>query len=137
VSGISAQLPALDNLQLTFDSTDQLDSIDLAPVITKNEILNSLSTGDKQFLQQHTSQYIKSYKAIDELVQHKILVTGVPIKLQTMMEKRRLIRNFDQCAEAYNQWVKENGVGDPYTDADIKKIALDEISTWHSMPRLE
>jgi hypothetical protein len=106
-------------------------------VLTKNAILNSLSAGDKQFLQHHTSKYIASYKAIDELVQHKIMVTGIPIKLQTMMEKRRLIRNFDQCAEAYNNWVKQNGVGDPYTNADIKKIESDEISTWHSMPRLE
>ena len=137
ISGISAQLPAPGNLQITFDSTDQLDSIDLAPVITKNEILNSLSTGDKQFLQQHTSNYINSYKAIDELVQHKILVTGVPIKLQTMMEKRKLIKNFDQCVEAYNQWVKENRVGDLYTDADIKKITVNEINSWHTMPRLE
>jgi hypothetical protein len=111
--------------------------VDLAPVLTKNAILNSLSAGDKQFLQQHTGKYIDSYKAIDELVQHKIMVTGIPIKLQTMMEKSRLIRNFDQCAEAYNNWVKQSGVGDPYTNADIKKIALDEISTWHSMPRLE
>jgi hypothetical protein len=137
ISGISAQLPAPDNLQLTFDSTDQLDSIDLAPVVTKNEILSSLGAGDRRFLQQNAGKYINSYKAIDELVQHKILVTGVPIKLQTMMEKRKLIRNFDQCAETYNHWVKKNGVGDPYTDADIKKIALNEISTWHSMPRLE
>jgi hypothetical protein len=137
ISGISAQLPAPDNLQLTFDSTDQLDSIDLAPVITKHDIFNSLGAGDQQFVRQNASKYINSYKAIDELVQHKILVTGVPIKLQTMMEKRQLIRNFDQCAEAYNQWVKESGVGDLYTDADIKKIAINEISTWHSMPRLE
>jgi hypothetical protein len=137
MSGISAQLPSPDNLKITFDSQDQLDSVDLAPVFNKNAIHNSLSIGDKQFLKKHTDKYISSYKAINELVRHKIMVTGIPIKLQTMMEKRQLIRNFDQCAETYNQWVKQNGIGDPYTTADIKKIALDEISTWHSMPRLE
>jgi hypothetical protein len=137
MSGISAQLPAPDNLRLALDSVDQIDSIDLAPAITKQAILNGLSTADGQFLVQHASKYINSCKAVDELVQHKILVTGVPIKLQTMMEKRRLIKNFDQCVEAYNQWVKENGVGDLYTDADVKKIALDEISSWHTVPRLE
>ena len=130
LSGISAQLPAPNNLKITFDSADQLDSVDLAPVLTRDAIHNGLSVGDKQFLQQHTGKYIDSYKAIDELVHHKILVTGIPIKLQTMMEKRRLIRNFDQCAEAYNQWVK------PYTHTEIKKIESDEISAWHSMPTL-
>jgi len=137
MSGISAQLPAPDNLQLTFDSTNQVDNIDLVPVVTKNEIFNSLSPGDRQFVRQNVGKYVNGYKAINELVHHKILVTGVPIKLQTMMEKRQLIRNFDQCAEAYNQWVKESGVGDPYTDSDIKKLALNEIKDWHSMTRLE
>ena len=137
MSGISAQLPAPDNLRLALDSADQIDSIDLVPAISKHAILNGLSTADGQFLQQHASNYINSCKAVDELVQHKILVTGVPIKLQTMMEKRRLIKNFDQCVVAYNQWVKENGIGDLYTDTDIKKIALDEITSWHTVPRLE
>ena len=137
MSGISAQLPAPDNLQITFDSTNQVDNIDLVPVVTKNEIFNSLSPGDRQFVRQNVGKYVNGYKAINELVHHKILVTGVPIKLQTMMEKRQLIRNFDQCAEAYNQWVKESGVGDPYTDSDIKKLALNEIKDWHSMTRLE
>ena len=137
MSGISAQLPAPDNLQLTFDSTNQVDNIDLVPVVTKNEIFNSLSPGDRQFVRQNVGKYVNGYKAINELVHHKILVTGVPIKLQTMMEKRQLIRNFDQCAEAYNQWVKESGVGDPYTESDIKKLALNEIKDWHSMTRLE
>ena len=137
MSGISAQLPAPDNLQITFDSTNQVDNIDLVPVVTKNEIFNSLSPGDRQFVRQNVGKYVNGYKAINELVHHKILVTGVPIKLQTMMEKRQLIRNFDQCAEAYNQWVKESGVGDPYTESDIKKLALNEIKDWHSMTRLE
>lgn len=137
LSGIGAQLPGPENLKIAYDATDPLDAVDLAPVISKNEIINSLSHRDRQFLQQHAGKYIKSYQAIDELVEHKILVTGVPIKLQTMMEKRRLIRNFDQCVEAYNQWVAKTGVGEPYTDTEIKKLSLDEIGTWHSMPRLE
>jgi len=100
-------------------------------------VSQSLAPADQTFLHTHGLNYLRSRQHVQELVDKKILVTGIPIKLQTMMEKRRLIRNFDQCAEAYNNWVKQSGVGDLYTDADIKKIALDEISTWHSMPRLE
>ena len=137
ISGISRQLPGPDNLQITYNSTDQLDRVDIIPVQSKNAIYSSLSTVDQQFLQKHADQYVNSCSAISELVQNKILVTNVPIKLQTMMEKRRLVRNFDQCVEAYNQWVAKTGVGDPYTESDVKRIALDEISQWHSMPRLE
>ena len=137
ISGISRQLPGPDNLQLTYNSTDQLDSVDIIPVKSKNAIYSSLSTVDQQFLQKHTDQYVNSCSAIAELVENKILVSNVPIKLQTMMEKRRLVRNFDQCVEAYNQWVAKTGVGDLYTDSDVKRIALDEISRWHTTPRLE
>lgn len=137
ISGISGQLPGPDHLQITHNSTDIVNSMDLIPVLTSNDIVSGLNTGDRQFLQQHSENYISSYKAIDELVQNKILVTGVPIKLQTMMEKRQLIRNFDQCAEAYNHWVVKTGIGVLYTDSDIKQLALDEISHWHSMPMLE
>ena len=137
ISGISAQLPGPDQLQIQHNSVDYVDKVDLAPVTSKNNILNSLSTGDQQFLQQHTNQYISSYKAIDELIQHKILTTGIPIKLQTMMEKRRLIRNFDQCVDVYNNWVEKNGIGSPYTDSALKSQLLNEISQWHAVSRLE
>jgi hypothetical protein len=137
ISGISGQLPAPDHLQITHNATDIVNSMDLIPVLTSNDIVTGLNAGDRQFLQQHSENYISSYKAIDELVQNKILVTGVPIKLQTMMEKRQLIRNFDQCAEAYNQWVVKTGIGVPYTDSDIKQLTLNEIGQWHSMPMLE
>jgi hypothetical protein len=136
MSGISAQLSNSVIPKLEFDSKESLHSIELAPVITKNDIVNSLSDGDKQFLHQNSTKYIKSYQAIEELVKNNVLVTGIPIKLQTMLEKRRLIRNFDQCVDVYNSWVRQNQVGEIYTDKEISAQSLSELSQWHCMPRL-
>ena len=144
ISGISAQLPSADRLAIAYDSAD---GPDIVPVISKTTntdgmsgiaaVLNSLSRSDQQFLQKNSALYTNSCKAIDELVQHKIITTGIPIKLQTMMEKRRLIRNFDQCVEVYNKWVAEKGIGDAYTHSEITQSSMNEIGQWHAMSRLE
>lgn len=138
LSGIGAQLPAPRNMpRIEFDSSDQLDSVELAPVTSKNAIASSLSDGDQQFLSQHVLRYVSAYRAIDQLVKNKVLVTGVPIKLQTMMEKKLLIKNFDQCVDVYNQWTKVNDLGRPYTDQDIVQQAKLELKQWHVMPLLK
>jgi hypothetical protein len=69
-------------------------------------------------------------------VNNKILVTGVPIKLQTMMEKKLLVSNFGQCVEVYNQWVSANGIGTMYTEEQLGAIVSNEIREWHNRPLL-
>lgn len=137
MSGMSAQLSPPTQARISYSAADELDSVELQPVLSKQNILQSLSVADRQFLEEHSKKYINSYKAIEELVDHKILVTGIPIKLQTMLEKRRLVRNFDQCVEVYNEWVERNGIGEPYANEDINRIALEEISKWHDVLKLE
>lgn len=137
LSGIGAQLPTPNVPRIEFDSSDQLDSVELAPVTSKNAIASSLSEGDRQFLAQHVPKYVQTYRAIDQLVENKVLVTGVPIKLQTMMEKKLLIKNFDHCVDVYNQWVEANDLGETYTDQTIDQQALLELKQWHAMPLLK
>jgi len=136
LSGISAQLPAPHTPRIEFDSPDHLNSVELVPVTTKSAVLNSLSPGDQQFLHKHSSQYVRTYHTIDELIKNNVLVTGVPIKLQTMLEKRRLIKNFDQCVKIYNDWTAQRGIGHAYSEKDLDKDSLTELSHWHHMPKL-
>ena len=136
LSGISAQLSAPSTPRIEFDSHDQLGSLELLPATTKTAILNNLSIGDKKFLYEHASKYVKAYQTIDQLIKNNVLVTGIPIKLQTMLEKRKLVRNFDQCVEVYNHWVEQCGVGDLYTQNDLDQQCIKELNQWHDMPRL-
>jgi hypothetical protein len=38
--------------------------------------------------------------------------------------------------EWYNQWVTESGVGTAYTHDDIENSILEEIRSWHAVPKL-
>ena len=133
LSGFSAQLSAPDQLRLGWNAPNRLE---LQPVTSQRGIVSGLSTQDQQFVKQHFNQYITVHQAIDQLVENKILVTGIPIKLQTMMEKSRVIRNFDQCVQVYNQWVEKNKIGTVYSDSQIDQNVFDEIARWHAVPKL-
>lgn len=124
--------------QLSLGLDDRTGSGDaLTPVLTQREAIAALTVKDQQFLRDVAPRYIRSQKAIDELVDNKILVTGVPIKLQTMMEKQKIIRNFDQTVEWYNEWVSLNGIGRSYDLAEVSTQANNELHRFHDLGLLE
>jgi hypothetical protein len=78
------------------------------------------------FLKDHLPDYQKIQKELNRLVTDKILVTGVPIKLQSLAEKRHIIKNFDQCIEWYNQWVTANNYGKLYSSTELDSLSKTE-----------
>jgi hypothetical protein len=79
----------------------------------------------------HADQYKKVYAGIQDLVTQGILVTGVPIKLQTLAEKRKIIKNFDQCVDAFNIWAKQHGIDQRYNDESLLQIGQQELAQWY------
>lgn len=134
LSGLSNQLPDhSQRLKLEYSgarSNYELQSLSV------NDVGNSLSILDQKFLLEHKDKYNQAQVGLQELVNNKILVTGVPIKLQTMMEKKLLVSNFGQCVEVYNQWVSANGIGTMYTEEQLGAIVSNEIRDWHNRPLL-
>jgi hypothetical protein len=131
LSGISQQLESKkENLQLEYNDTKseqfQLQSIE------KKYIPTSLSINDQKFLKTYGTKYVGSIKEMQKLVEHKILHTPVPIKLQTMIEKKLLIKNFAETVDWYNEWVAVNGVGTIYAMEELDHNMQDEINKWHS-----
>jgi hypothetical protein len=103
----------------------------IVPIITAENLYvvynNDVSTEGDMML---------SYANNKGLIENKILVTGIPIKLQTMLEKSLVVRNFDRCVQVYNDWVENNHVSQSYTDTQINSHMQDEIARWHSVPKL-
>lgn len=99
--------------------------------LTVRKLETSLSLADQNFLANHGPKYKEAYHGIQDLVHNGALVTGVPIKLQTMAEKRKIIKNFDQCVDWYNKWVDDTGLGQKYTDTELKLIANNEVKQWY------
>jgi hypothetical protein len=84
---------------------------------------------EHKFLSEQLPAYSNTIQYMNDLQKHRILVTGIPLKLQSLQEKKQLIRNFDQCVEWYNQWVDKNNFGDHYSIDQINLLASTEEQT--------
>jgi hypothetical protein len=138
MSGIGQQLENVDVPKLTYDNNDtgvQLQCVE------PDYIPQTLTREDQRLLIEKGPAYTQAANAIQELVDHKVLYKAVPIKLQTMMEKRLLVSNFDECLEAYNRAVEDPLCGlynmrKTIGLDDISKISEEEIKRWHNLPKL-
>jgi len=86
----------------------------------------SVSHETAKFLQHSLPAYKNATAQINDMVNKGFMVTGVPIKLQSLKEKKSLIKNFDECVVWYNKWVEYSGIGKPYTDGDLTQLIEQE-----------
>ena len=123
-----SDIGSVDTRLLVDNSSRPSDNIEEMNVMLQT----NLSTIDQQYLLANEKNYTAVYQGIQQLVTQGVLITGIPIKLQTLAEKRKIIKNFNQCIEVYNKWVEENQLGEQYSDTDIKLIANDESVRWYN-----
>jgi hypothetical protein len=141
ISGIGQQLSnSQGRPQLTFDSTQSNSQLQLQSM-PQSDIIQSLTVQDQKFLIEHGPAYVSATNTIQELIRKKVLTTPIPIKLQTMLEKKLLVKNFDECVDAYNNVMTHpassiNGLGITYSSNDIDNILQNEIEQWHTIPKL-
>jgi len=113
-----------------FESSDNLSNV---PLAVQEEIKNQFDIASfKQtfnvdattfnFLNENLSKYKSTIGQISTLVNQGLLVTGIPIKLQTFKEKQMIVNNFEHCVIWYNEWASANGY-DSATDVDAKSAA--------------
>jgi hypothetical protein len=124
------------------------------PAITKSQDIDMLpATIKKQFTQDYIRQegiflllpqerqselsfakqgYVEAQKTIDQMIKLGIVISGPPIKKQTLAEKAKIVKNFDQLTETYNQWAVNNpGVATPIVDQDVSNQVQQENQFWH------
>ena len=135
LSGISQQLEHNSPQSLEYDAVRSAARTELKPVQHRDLVI-SLNSADQQYLLSHGAQYKTVHKSMAQLVQDKILVTPVPIKLQTMTEKKLIIKNFSECVNWYNEWVSKNGLGETYTHEHLSVAMQKELVSWHADTRL-
>jgi hypothetical protein len=76
--------------------------------------------------------YQLAQKTIKQMVDLGIIISGPPIKKQTLTDKKKMINNFDQCVELYNQWVSDNPeVGAKITNGDLFSQISCENNFWN------
>lgn len=94
------------------------------------EILSQqkLTTEIAEFVSINLPAYKSTTTQINDLVSNGFLVTPIPIKLQTLKEKKQIIKNFTQCVEWYNTWVSDNNFGKLYSENEADHASLLENS---------
>jgi hypothetical protein len=104
------------------------------PTEIKNEISMRHSTSknvtvtdsEYKFLEKNLPVYQETNMQINNLVKDGFMVTGVPIKLQSLREKKHIVKNFNECVIWHNEWVDANNFGKHYNDKELAEISARE-----------
>jgi hypothetical protein len=91
-----------------------------------------------KYQQQMLSPFIYGYNqaqhTINQMIDLGIIINGPPIKKQTLSDKQKTIRNFDQLIEIYNNWVLAHpDIASPVTDQDLVNKTHTESEFWNSI----
>ena len=120
---ISYSMPQLEN-----------SNKEMLPLNTKEQYeiekihQGALSTQSVSFLNNHTELYQRTNNKIDQLVREDIMVTPVPIKLQTLAEKAMIVKNFKQIVDVYNQWCVKHNIPMTTSELDLADSAMKELT---------
>jgi len=111
-------------LPLNLNDVESLDKEEI-----KHEIMTQvdhdivkISKDKLNFLEKNIKQYRSIMDIQNDLVSSGFLVSNIPIKLQTFKEKKKLIKNYEQCIKWYNEWVTKNNFGEIYNEEEFKEI---------------
>jgi len=120
-------------LQLTHTVSNS-DSTDIAE-LNHNNIIQYLPPDQQKFLENNINNYTKASESIRQMHKLGILVSGIPIKKQTLREKRYMIKNFNQCVDAYNDWIAQNpSIGQPFVDNSLAIANEKQSKIWSPGP---
>jgi hypothetical protein len=101
----------------------------------KKEYLPYLNDTNNEFLSAHADRFNDCAASINKMKDLGILVGGVPMKKQTLIEKSQLIVNWTQCVDTYNKWAEANpSVASPMVESQLLEHAAREKALWDVRP---
>lgn len=102
--------------------------------VSREGIISLLSPERQQQLNQYSPGYALGQQTIDQMIRLGIMISGPPIKKQTLAEKKAIIKNFDQLIETYNVWAEKNSdICSPVESESMLFKAKEESNFWHNI----
>ena len=126
------------SLPLDLNTINDLDNKDVVnEITTKIETIDTEIKIDKfNFLKENIKQYRSVIDIQEDLVTKGFLVSPLPIKLQTFQEKKKVIKNYNECIEWYNEWVTKNNFGEIYKEENFEEYSTLEEQKHNSFDNL-
>ena len=92
-----------------------------------------LSLNDREHLRKNLPVYKSIHNDINDMRENGLLVSNIPIKLQTMMEKASMIKNYKEVFDWYNRWcIRENQEDRMIGFDQLKDNTLAELRMWYN-----
>jgi hypothetical protein len=103
-------------------------------VVGRRGLVPFLDKENQYKLKKYQVGYEKAQATIDQMIRLGIMYSGPPIKKQTLGDKHRIIKNFDQLIEVYNRWHEKNPrFGQAMGSEIIKDQISQESNFWYSI----
>lgn len=120
------------------DSDRSSTALSVISDLMPKTVIEYLPLSHQEFLKNNAVQYIEARTAIEKMRSLGIITTTVPMKKQTLSEKKYIVKNFEQCVEAYNNWAQENSdIAKPVEMENLNQQAANERKFWRPELALE
>jgi hypothetical protein len=127
---------------LALDHKEQFNLLLSAPISQSRELqtinrnlFNLLPNDHKTFLKDNLKTFVDAKQCVNRMIELGIMHTSIPIKKQTLREKMHIVKNLDECIDAYNSFIEQNpGIGDPVNKEELMEAANVERTRW--LPRI-
>jgi hypothetical protein len=123
------------------NSLDEVANLPLAvqqqwaqDIICQEGTVPLLSQSHQQAIAPFKHAYNQAQQTIIQMIDLGIIINGPPIKKQTLSEKQKTIRNFNQLIEIYNDWALDHpDIAFPVTNQDLVDKTHTESKFWNSI----
>jgi hypothetical protein len=117
----------IENLPADIKQQWQLD------IIRRDGITSLLSQSQQNELAQYNQSYYQAKDAIGKMIEQGVMVSGPPIKKQTLLEKSQIVTNFAELIEIYNNWAVDNpNIATPMDANGFATDVMRELDFWRS-----
>lgn len=104
--------PSRDASKEEFDKLEENIKTEIISYSRESLPINFPNIETYEFINNNIESYLGTLNQLDTLVDNGFLVSPVPIKLQTLKEKKEIIKNYDDCITWYSEWVNNTGFGE-------------------------
>jgi len=114
-------LQKITGLDFTFEDVAGINIVDRNRILYNTSVY--IQTKDKSLVPDKAEvvKYLELNKVIKSLIKSNKLTTDMPIKMNTLVDKSKKVKNFETLVDTYNNWAKNRN--------DVETVDWEKITT--------